>query len=81
MIATTPRSHDAAKVEAERRWTKVLHASFALKPLTYGEIVDAITPEIHAAATSAELKDRGAGFAYILRRLKLGPDPAGSVGR
>jgi len=81
MIAITPGSGDAADAEAERRWTKALHDSFALKPLTYGEIIDAITPEIQAAATSAELKDRGAGFAYILRRLKLGPDHAGSAGR
>lgn len=81
LIAITPRSRDAAEAEAERRWTKALHDGFASTPLTYGEIVDAITPEIQAAATSAELKDRGAGFAYILRRLKLGPDPARSGGR
>jgi len=38
----------------------------------------AITQDIQAAATSAELKQRGSGIAYILRRLKLGPDPHGS---
>jgi hypothetical protein len=77
----TPRSRDAAETEAERRWTKTLHDRFASKPLTYGDIVAAITPEIRIAATSAELKNLGAGFAYILRRLKLGPDPSQSDGQ
>jgi hypothetical protein len=75
MIAITPRSRDAAEAEAERRWTGALHKSFAHQPLTYGDIVAAITPEIQAAATAGELKQRGAGFAFILRRLKLGADP------
>lgn len=80
MIAITPRSRDAAEAEAERRWSGALHKSFAHQPLTYGDIVAAITSEIQTAATSAELKHRGAGFAYILRRLKLGPDPRGVEG-
>ena len=80
MIAITPRSRDAAEAEAERRWTRALHESFASKPFSYGDIVAAITSEIQIAATSAELKQRGAGFAYILRRLKLGPDPRGREG-
>ncbi len=67
----TPRSRDAAEAEAERRWTKALHDAFASKPLTYGEIVTAVTPDIQAAATSAELKRRGGGFAYIVAQLKL----------
>src|SRR5947209_315710 len=77
MIAISPRSRNAADAEAERRWTSTLHESFASKPLTYGDIIAAITSEIQIAATSAELKRRGAGFAYILRRLKLGPDRGG----
>jgi hypothetical protein len=81
VIVITPRSHDAAEAEAERRWTAALHVRFVSKPITYGDIVAAITPEIQSAATSAELKQRGAGFAYILRRLKLGPDPSPNEGQ
>jgi hypothetical protein len=43
--------------------------------MTYADIIDVITPEIQADATTAELKQRGGGIAFILRRLKLGPDP------
>ena len=71
-ISVTPRSCDAADAEAERRWSKSLHLSFGTKPVTYGEIIAAITPEIQNAATSAERKQRGAGLGYILRHLKLG---------
>jgi hypothetical protein len=80
-IAITPRSSDVAAAEAERRWTAMLHDRFASMPVTYGDIVAAITPEIQSAATAAELKQHGAGIAYILRRLKLGPDPGSREGR
>jgi hypothetical protein len=75
-IVITPGSQDVAEAEAERRWTNSLHRAFASQPMTYGEIIAAITAEIQAAATKAELKHRGSGFAYVLRRLKLGDDPA-----
>jgi DNA-binding transcriptional ArsR family regulator len=80
-IVITPRSSDAADAEAERRWAATLHDRFASVPVTYGEIVAAITPEIQSAATSAERQHRGAGFAFILRRLKLGPAPVTTEGQ
>jgi hypothetical protein len=64
-------SRDAASVAAERRWTDALHQRFASKPITYGEIIEAITPDIREAATKAEMNQRGAGLAYIIRALKL----------
>ena len=64
-------SRDAASVAAERRWTDALHQRFASMPMTYGEIIEAITPDIREAATKAEMNSRGAGLAYILRALKL----------
>jgi hypothetical protein len=70
-IAPTLRS-DAARTEAERRWTTDLHRQFSPLPLTYGDIIAAIHPEMQAAATDAELRHRGAGLAYIVLKLKLG---------
>jgi DNA-binding IclR family transcriptional regulator len=66
------RSADAARNEAERRWNRDLDERFRSMPVTYPEIVDAITPAIHAAATDAELRRRGAGLDYIVKQLKLG---------
>ena len=40
-------------------------------PMTYGEIIEAITPDIREAATRAEMNNRGAGLNYILRALKI----------
>jgi hypothetical protein len=74
-VVITPRSRDASEAEAERRWTHALHESFASKPSTYAEIIEAITPDIQAAATKAELQCRAAGIAYIIRRLRLGDEP------
>ena len=74
-IALTPRSRNVSEAEAERRWTVALHECFGSMAMTYADIIDVITPEIQAEATTAELKQRGGGIAFILRRLKLGPDP------
>ena len=68
---TCTNSADAAFAAAERRWTDVLHQRFASKPVTYGEIIEAISPDIREAATRAEMNNRGAGLNYILRQLKL----------
>jgi hypothetical protein len=65
------KSDDAAHTAAERRWTTQLHEQFSSLPLTYGEIIQAIDDEIRAAATEAELRNRGAGFAYIVNKLRL----------
>jgi hypothetical protein len=73
-VASKPigkRSTDAAHDEAERRWTTQLGEQFRSLPVTYGEIIDAITEELREAATRAELRSRGAGFRYIVQQLKL----------
>jgi hypothetical protein len=62
---------DAALAEAERRWTKAMHHAFASMPMTYGEIIGAITDTMQAAATQAEMRQRGAGLRYILQALKI----------
>jgi hypothetical protein len=72
---TTTSSTDAARAEAERRWSGALLKRFGHLPTTYGEIIAAITREIQLGTTNAELQQRGAGFAYIVRRLRLGDDP------
>jgi hypothetical protein len=72
-VPTLPSSRDAALVEAERRWTDELHRQFASKPMTYGEIIAQIDIGIRTAATTAEMKRRGAGLEYIFRQFKLGP--------
>jgi hypothetical protein len=65
------RSADAARTEAERRWSGDVVAKFSSMPITHAEVIEAITPEIQSAATDAEMKRRGGGFAYIQRTLKL----------
>jgi hypothetical protein len=65
------RSRNAAETAAERRWSDALHEQFGSLPLTYGEVLEAITPEIQAAATDAEMRCRGAGLNYILNRLRI----------
>jgi hypothetical protein len=70
--AVGKRSIDAARDEAERRWNCNLDERFRSKPITYAEIVEAITPEIQEAATDAELRCRSAGIKYIINKLKLG---------
>jgi hypothetical protein len=65
-------SSDAARTEAERRWHGELHRQFSQLPITYGEIIAAIDADMQAAATEAELRRRGAGFTYIVNRLRLG---------
>lgn len=65
------KSADAARVEAERRWTSALHRKFASMPVTYGEVIERIDRTLATAATDAELRDRGSGLWHILKALKL----------
>ena len=67
-----PPSHEAARVEAERRWSSDLHREFSALVVTYGEIITAIDAAIQTAATNAELHKRGTGIEYIRQKLKLG---------
>lgn len=64
----------AARTAAERRWSDALLQRFRTAPITYGEVVDAITPEIRTAATDAELRRAGSGIGYILAALNIGID-------
>lgn len=65
------RSADAARTEAERRWTDAVHRQFARWPITYAEVIEKIDEPMRAAATEAEMRSRGAGLTYVLRQLKL----------
>jgi hypothetical protein len=65
------RSRDAAESAAERRWTSRLHEQFVSKPVTYGEIIELITPELQSAATKAEMRRAGTGLEYVLKQLGL----------
>jgi len=62
----------AARDEAERRWITAVTDRFRSSPITYGEVIAAITIEISEAATDAELQRPGAGLDHIVRKLKLG---------
>jgi len=63
---------EASRVAAERRWNARLNEAFASTPVTYGEILEAITPEIQHEATEAELRRHGGGFALVVEKLRLG---------
>jgi DNA-binding MarR family transcriptional regulator len=65
------RSAEAARVDAERRWTAALHEQFAHWPVTYAEIIDLIDTTIQEAATDAEMRRRGSGLLHILRELRI----------
>ena len=71
-------STDAARAAAEGRWTQAVHDNFVSQPVTHGEVISFITAEMHAAATDAEMRKRGAGFAYIMSKLRTPLTPAGS---
>lgn len=65
------QSADAARSQAERRWSNDLHNKYGMMPVTYGQIIDAIDRAMQAAATECELKSRGAGLNYLLKQLKI----------
>jgi predicted transcriptional regulator len=63
------RSAEAARTEAERRWTEALHKQFAHLPVTYAEIIDCIDTPMREAANDAEIRWPGSGLLHILRQL------------
>jgi predicted transcriptional regulator len=65
------RSAEAARVEAERRWTTALHERFVHLPVTYAEIIDLIDMPMREAANDAEMHRRGSGLLHILRELRI----------
>jgi hypothetical protein len=64
-------SAQAARVEAERRWTHALHKQFGHLPVTYAQIIDRIDAPMQEAATDAEMLRHGAGLLHILRELRI----------
>jgi predicted transcriptional regulator len=70
-LVVSVNSADAATAAAERRWTSALHQRFSSMPVTYGDILEAISPDMREAATEAEMNNRGAGLHCILRALKI----------
>jgi hypothetical protein len=70
-ITGSTRSGDAARASAERRWSTALHERFVSLPVTYGEIIEAVDLAMQAAATEAEMRQRGAGLKFILDKLRL----------
>jgi hypothetical protein len=69
--ASGRRSSEAARVEAERRWTDALHKRFAHWPVKYAEIIELIDTAMQEAATDAEMRQPGSGFLHILRKLRI----------
>ena len=66
---------------AERRWNDALSHEFSAKPVTYGDIIAAMTSEIQEAATDAELRAPGGGYyaagpGGIATGLPLQSDPS-----
>jgi hypothetical protein len=64
-------SSAAARDEAERRWSRAITDRFRSTPVTYAQVIEAITVDISKAATDAELQRSGAGCDHIMRELKL----------
>jgi hypothetical protein len=73
-IAMVTKPGDAALAAAERRWTSALHQCFVSLPITYGDVIAAINPEMQAEANEAEMRCRGGGLSLILARLKIPND-------
>jgi len=59
-----------ATTKAQRRWWRDLNERFAALPITYVEIIEAITDDLRLAATEHEIKRRGSGLDYLLKVLK-----------
>ena len=64
-------SSQAAQTAAERRWSDALLHRFGTTPVAYADAVEAITPEIRAAATDTELRKPGTGIRFILHALGI----------
>jgi DNA-binding IclR family transcriptional regulator len=72
------RPRDAAESAAECRWTRALHERFVSTPVTYGEVLGLITPELQSVVTKIEMERPGTGFNYLLEQLAAHPVKAAS---
>lgn len=66
--ATTP-STEAAKLAAEKRWNDDLIAQYGRDASVYGQIVEAVSPQLQERATHAEMQRRGSGFRLLMKEL------------
>ncbi|ARP98245.1 helix-turn-helix domain-containing protein [Pseudorhodoplanes sinuspersici] len=64
-----PKSSDAARNAAERRWSNALTQRFSLHEQLFAHILSAIDPALSSAATDAELAIVGDGIKHILAEL------------
>jgi len=60
-----------ARGAAERRWNCALYEHYRSRTDIYGAVIEAVDAEMQSAATAAELRKHGAGFAYILDQLSV----------
>jgi hypothetical protein len=74
------KHRDAARAAAERRWADQLLQRFRSTPITYAEVIEAITPAMQEGATDAEVRQSGDGLRYILARLDIPDHPGVSAG-
>lgn len=65
-------SRDAARQAAQRRWDNDLLNQFVSQQGVYASILEQVEESMIAAATDAELVERGGGLRYLIKALKLG---------
>jgi hypothetical protein len=58
-----------ARRQAEQAWYAELHENFSTDFRQYGELIEAITPDLQERATDAELQSKGAGLELVLCEL------------
>lgn len=59
----------AERSSAERRWNRSLMQRLVGTPALYGQVIDALDPELQERATVAEMKQRGNGLVSIVDEL------------
>ena len=59
----------AERSSAERRWNGSLMKRLVATPVLYGQVIEALDPELQDRATTAEMKQRGGGIASIVEEL------------
>ena len=65
----TTSSEQAARSAAEKRWNDALISRFGRDATVYGQIVEAITPQLQQGATRAEMQHRGSGLTFLMKEL------------
>jgi hypothetical protein len=80
IVSSGNHSADAAHAEAERRWSSDLLKKFGSTPATYAAMIEAIDPMLASAATEAEMLQRTAGLAFIIKELRRKDAKGGATG-